>query len=107
MRVGVVGSGRGFRVVLHGEHRKLFVAKTFHRPVVQIDVGDLQIGGARHPGLVSQHGETVVLRCDEHAAGRKILHRMVSAAVAVRHLHRLATISDSQQLMAETDAESR
>ncbi len=49
MGVGVVGSWRGFRVVLHGENRKSFVANTFHGTVVQIEVGDLQIGAPGTP----------------------------------------------------------
>ncbi len=44
MGVGVVGSWSGFRVVLHSEHWKFFVANAFHRSVVQIDVACLKAG---------------------------------------------------------------
>ncbi len=89
MGVGVVRSRRGFRVVLHCEDRKFFVANTFHGSVVEIEVGDLQTPGAPGtPDVVSLHRKTVVLRGDEHPSGGELPHRMIAAPVAIRQLDR-------------------
>src|SRR5215510_4027957 len=37
--VGVMGAGRGLRVVLHRERRPLAVAQSLAGPVVEVDVG--------------------------------------------------------------------
>ena len=61
MGVRVVGARRGFRVVLHGENRKCFVPKAFHRSVIQVHVGDLEIGGAGDPFWRAVHRKTMIL----------------------------------------------
>jgi hypothetical protein len=64
MGVGVVGSRGGFRVILDGKDWKFFVANAFHRPVVQIEMGDLQAGRPRHTGGVAFEGKSMVLGGD-------------------------------------------
>jgi hypothetical protein len=61
MWVGIVGSRRGFGMVLHGEHWKFFVANAFHRSVVQVAVSDLEPAGARHALPLTPNRESVVL----------------------------------------------
>ena len=61
MRVGVMRSRRGLRVVLHGEHWKFFVANAFHRSVVQVAMGDLKIARAGNGVALSQNRESVIL----------------------------------------------
>jgi hypothetical protein len=56
-----MGAGGSLRVVLHGEHRKFFVANAFHGSVVEIDVGHLEPLRARHPMLVASDRKPVVL----------------------------------------------
>jgi hypothetical protein len=51
MGVGIVGRGT-LPVVLHCENWKCFVPKAFHRSVVQVHVGDLEIGRAGIPSGV-------------------------------------------------------
>src|SRR5580765_510970 len=68
MRVGIMRARRRFGVVLDGKQRKCFVPKTFDRSVVEIEVGDLQIGGSRHPRIATLYRKTMVLRCDEDLA---------------------------------------
>ena len=50
MGVGVVGSGRGFGMVLHRKNRKFFVPKAFHSSIVQIEVVTSKSGA---PGIPS------------------------------------------------------
>src|SRR5690606_16257680 len=45
MWISVMWSRGRLRVVLHGKHRKSFVANTFHSSIVEIDVGDLKFRG--------------------------------------------------------------
>src|SRR5712692_4036021 len=67
--VRVVGAGRRFRVVLHGERRPLPVTQALARAVVEVDV-------SRFPALTLDGGgvdsEAVVLRGDLHAAGGRV-----------------------------------
>ena len=43
--MAVLGTGRGLGVILHGEHRQLLVAQALDGLVVQVDMGDLGLGG--------------------------------------------------------------
>src|ERR1700733_5361094 len=52
---GVVGSGCGFGVVLHGEGLRLGRSKTLDHAVVEVHVGDLGLGDR-----ISLHGVVVV-----------------------------------------------
>src|SRR2546425_6206435 len=72
--VRVVGAGRRFRVVLHGERRPLAVTQALARAVVEVDVGGLPPLASDRRGI---DREAVVLRGDLHAAGRGVLDRMV------------------------------
>ena len=38
-----MGPGRGFWMILHTENRQFFMAHSFHRSVIQIDMSDLNI----------------------------------------------------------------
>ena len=82
-------AGRGFRMILHGEDRKFFVANTFHGSVVQVDVRDFEIRRPWDGGSVTLERETVVLRGDKYLASRNIPHRVVPSAVPVGELDRL------------------
>ena len=104
---GVVRSGRGLRVVLHGEERQLAMAHPFDGAVVQIEVGDLERGRARHPVRIANYREAMVLGGDEHLTGAQIAHRMIAAAVAVGQLGRRSAEGEPDQLMPEADAERR
>jgi len=61
MRVGVMRSRRGLRVVLHGEHWKFFVANAFHRSVVQIYVGNFQRRSTLNSPIFTLYREAMVL----------------------------------------------
>ena len=52
-------------------------------------------------------GESVVLAGDQHVPGVAVEDRMVRAVVAELHLQRARTAGETQQLMAEADAEGR
>ena len=51
--------------------------------------------------------EAVVLHGDEHAAGARVAHGVVRAAVAERKLERVEPEREAEQLVAEADAEER
>src|SRR4051794_14609386 len=46
----------------------------------------------------------MVLRRDEHASGRQLLYRMISAAMPIGHFHGLTAERQPEQLVAEADA---
>ena len=75
---GVVGSGGGFWVVLDGEDWGVAVAEAFDGLVVEIDVGDLDVGWEG----VGVDGEAVVLAGDGDLAGAEVFDGLVAAAVA-------------------------
>lgn len=104
MRVGVVGSRRGFRVVLHGEYRKFFVANAFHGSVVQIPVGNLEPAGAGHRITLSPDRESVVLRRYKYFPCKEIYHWMVAAPMSVGEFDRSTTESQTKQLVSQADA---
>jgi hypothetical protein len=77
--VGVVRSGRGFRVVLNAEKRQLFVAHALVGVVVEIDVGDCDVAGGERFGI---NAEAVILGGDFDFFGEEILHGMIRAVMA-------------------------
>src|SRR5262245_20720281 len=107
MRVRIVWPRRGLGVILRREDRKCFVPKTFHGSIVQIEVGDLEIGGARYTIQVTLHRKAVILRCNENFSRGQVANRMVSTPVTIGQLHRMPAESQSQQLVTETNAERR
>ena len=94
-------------MVLHRKQRKLAVPNSFYGTVVQIDVGDFQSGGAGDPVRLSNYREPMVLGGDEYLTAAKIADGMITSPVAVGHLGGGATVSQADELMAETDAEGR
>src|SRR5437667_225710 len=72
-------SGRGFRMILHGEDRPLPVSQAFAGPVVEVQVTGLPARGRERGGI---DREPVVLGGDLHAAGDEILHRVIGAVMA-------------------------
>src|ERR1700738_3896459 len=86
-RPGVVRTGGGLRVILDPEDWQLAMTQTLDRPVIQIHVGHLELPGVLNRSLISLHRKAVVLRCDENPARIDFLHRMISSAMPVRHLH--------------------
>src|SRR3982751_2297074 len=99
MSLGVVGSRRGFRVVLHGKNRVLAVLDPFHCSVIEVEVGDLERLRTGHTARFAPHREAMVLRCDKYLSCREIAHRMVSPPMAIWQLDGLAAHSQTQQLV--------
>ena len=66
-------------MVLHGEDRQIAVGHPLHRAVVQVAMGDLELGTREGLGL---DGEPVVLRRDVHATRAQVLDGLVPAPVA-------------------------
>lgn len=101
--VAIVWAGGGFGVVLDAEGRKLAMVEAFDRVVIEAAVGDLQVVGERF----FLDGEAVVLRRDLDRAGFKILHGVVRTAMTELELERLRAAGQTEQLVAEADAEDR
>src|SRR5882724_6415183 len=101
--VAVARAGRGFRVVLHREHRSVLEREAAVRAVEQRDVRLVDV--LRQRVLVDR--KAVIHRCDLDLAGGQVLHRMVRAVMALMHLHGLAAEGEAEHLVAEADAEGR
>src|SRR5438093_11341782 len=85
-------------VVLHGEDGELLVNHPLDRVVVQVPVGDLELG--RLHGLRVDR-EAVVLRGDVDPPGAEVLDGLVPAAVPELQLVRLAAEREAEDLVAE------
>src|SRR5688572_28903378 len=96
-------------MVLNCEHWQTLVFQSLNRPVVQIEVGDLEFGCPRNSGrvlFVRGNGEAVVLRRYQHPAGGKVFDRVIPAPMAVRKLLGRPTEAEGDELVPETDAEN-
>ncbi|MOA15969.1 hypothetical protein D3C78_1361580 [compost metagenome] len=102
-RRGVVWARAGFRVALEAERCFIGAVNALHRVVKQGFVRDAQFGRQ----VVFVYRKTMVLRGDHDAVVIQIFYRVVAAVVAKLHLHGFCTAGQSQQLMAEADAEHR
>jgi hypothetical protein len=74
---------RSLGVVLDGKDRQLPMAESLNRPVVQIQVRDLESRCARYSIRISADSESVVLRRDQNAAIREIAHGVIPATVPI------------------------
>src|SRR5216117_3075532 len=92
--------GTGLRVVLDGENRQLAVGHPFHRAVVQVHVGYLEL---RLRQGVRVDREAVILRGDVDPPSAQILHRLISPAVPELQLERLPAEGEGQELMPEAN----
>jgi len=92
-------------MILNRKQRKLAVPNTLYGTVVQIDMGDLQRGRAGDPVSLSNYRESMVLGGDKYLAVAKISDGMITSAVTVRQLGCGTTVSQANELVAETDSE--
>ena len=79
----------------------------FDRVVIEVKVGDLKCVRARNAAGVPSNGEAMVLRRDKYLPGFEIPHRVVTAPMAVRELHRFSPQGQAEQLVSEADPEDR
>ena len=72
--------GRGFRMILHTENWQFFVAHSFHRPVIQVDVSDFDI--RRH--ACAKRGNQIFINfdCDDMRSSLRELRRQRAGAGA-------------------------
>ena len=99
----VVRARRGFRVILHREHRPIAYAQTLERAIEQRQVRLLDL----RRQAVRADREAMVLAGDLHLAGGQILDRMVGAVMPELHLLGGAAERQRQHLMTQADAEQR
>src|SRR6266481_2419236 len=107
----VVRSGRGLRVVLDAESRRVQQPQALDHAVVEVDVGDLgwpEVGvedSAGLPGPGGQRdGEAMIVAGDLHPAGAQVLHRLVHPAVAETKLVGAEAERPAAHLAAQADA---
>src|SRR5688500_3740237 len=62
----IVGAGRCLRMVLNAEGRQVPVSEPLDSAVIQIHMGDLEVGGALNRSLVPLNREAVILGRNEH-----------------------------------------
>ena len=86
-------------MILNAEDRFVPVAHAFDGAVVEIDMGDLDVGG-QGGGI---DGEAVVLGGDGHFATAKVLHRLVAAAMAEFELEGLSAECVPENLVTEAN----
>src|SRR5260221_2758706 len=101
-RRGIMRAGRGFRMILHGEHRLGLVPHAFDGLVVQVDAVHDNVG--RQTGHV--HRIAVILRGDLHLAGFQTFHRLVAAAMAELELESFTAERLAKNLVTEADPEN-
>src|SRR5260370_3275856 len=101
--MAVLRSRTGLRMVLHGEDRLALNSQSFIATVEQRHMRHLDVLGQ---GL-GDHAEAVVLAGDLDLAGLDVLHGMIGAAMADRHLFRAAAEREREELVAEADAKDR
>src|SRR5205085_1828 len=106
-RTAVMGPWSGLRMVLNGENRLCPVLQSLDGPIVQVHMRDLKVRGPWDLGFRPLNCESVVLGCDQDLSRLHILHRMIPAPMAIRHLDRLGPIGQREDLMTEADAEDR
>src|SRR2546421_926462 len=102
-----MGSGAGLGVVLDRKDGQFPVPNAFYGAVIEVTVRHDQLRGPGYGLRFTLNRETVVLTGDQDLPGLQILHRMVSAPMAVGHLHRPRPEAEAQDLVAEADAEDR
>src|SRR5579872_1812797 len=101
----VMRPGRSLGMILHRKGGPVFQPDTLYRLVIEVDMGDLDIGSLPHRFRV--HAKTVVLRRDLTAARDQVLHRMVQPAMTVMHLESRDAVGQRQQLMPQADTKKR
>src|SRR5688500_8743096 len=92
-------------MVLDPEHRQLPMAQSLDRPVVQVYVRYGEHRSSGYAGFPARDGKPVVLGRDQHPTTLELADRMVTAAMAIGHLHRSAAVREAKDLVPEADAE--
>src|SRR5579872_1389910 len=100
----VVGTGTGFRVILHAEERQVLVPQAFQCVVVQIHVREFDFARGQR---IRIDGEVVVVRRDLDFAAVQLLHRMIAAVMPELQLVGLASERDAGKLVAKTNSKDR
>ena len=105
-RTAIVGARRRLGMVLHGKDRLAPMPKALDRPIVQIDVRNLEFAGSRNLVLGTLNRESVVLRRYKYLSRKKIPHRVVTAPVPIGEFDRLSPKGEAQKLVPQANAES-
>src|ERR671921_2179355 len=90
-------------VVLDAPRVERAASEPLDRPIVEVAVGHLDAHGQSLPA----HAEAVILAGDLDLPRPKVTNRVVRAVVPERHLVRLASQRQAEELVPKADAEDR
>src|SRR5438552_15040112 len=100
-RLNVVRPRTRLRMALKAERRRVGARESLHRSVEERAMRDAQI--RRQTRFIDR--EAMILTADHHAPAVDVEHRMVRAVMAEFHLYRARSGRQTEELMAEADAE--
>ncbi len=98
-----MGAGRGFRMVLNAEDRMTTMPHTFHRTIIEIDMGDFHLRRQRF----RVDRKTMILRSDRNPSSGQIFDRLISAPMAKLQLCSIPTVGKTEKLVPETNSKDR
>ena len=87
-------------MVLNGEDRGIPVSDAFHGAVIEVEVRDLQLLGARNAAGIALDRKPVVLRRDKYLPRLDIPYRVITAAMSVGHFRGAPSEGEPQKLMS-------
>src|SRR5258707_8724045 len=93
----------GFRMVLYGEGRPVLQTDPFDGFIVQVKMGDLDIGCLSHRRRI--YPEPMILSRDLASAGQQVLDGVIQPPMTMVHLEGGDIVGQCQELMAQTNTE--
>src|SRR5438045_377481 len=90
-------------MILHAENWQIFMAHSFDRAVVQIDVCNFNL--FRQRSRINR--EAVILGGDRHFARTQILYRLIRATMSEFQFEGIAAKGEAEHLMPEANTEHR
>src|SRR3712207_946130 len=88
---------------LNAQDREIAVRESLNGPIIEIEQTDFPPGLDRHACRIDL--EPVILRCDRHAPGSHITHRVVSPSMSELQFSCLGADRPCQELVSQTNAE--
>jgi len=96
---GVMGAGRGFRMVLNAEDGMTTMPHPFHRTIIEIDVGDFHVRRQRF----RVDRKTMILSSDRNPSSGQIFDRLIPAAMTKLQFCSIPTVGEAEKLVSETN----
>ena len=100
----IVGSWGRLGMILHGESRYAAMPHPLQGLVIQIHVRQFDLACIQR---IRVNGKTMVLCCDFHAPGKKVLHRLVPSPMPEFKLKGLCSEGFADQLVTKANTHYR